>query len=217
MRVMSVNVGMPREVDRRGMKILTGIFKEPVASRLVVRRLNIEGDGQADLTVHGGPDKAVYAYPSEHYGPWRVQLGRELTPGMFGENLTTEGLLEDAVNIGDEFRVGTARMVVTQPRLPCFKLGIRFGDPGIVKSFVRAGKPGIYFAVMEEGEVAAGDPIERLAEDQNRITVTEMFRLVLDHNADPAELRRLLDVPSLAAVWRQELEERLGLAPSRRN
>jgi MOSC domain-containing protein YiiM len=217
MRVMSVNVGMPREVDRRGMKILTGIFKEPVASRLVVRRLNIEGDGQADLTVHGGPDKAVYAYPSEHYGPWCEQLGRELTPGMFGENLTTEGLLEDAVHIGDEFRVGTARLVVTQPRLPCFKLGIRFGDPGIVKSFVRAGKPGIYFAVMEEGEVAAGDPIERLAEDQNRITVTEMFRLVLDHNADPAELRRLLDVPSLAAVWRQELEERLGLAPSPQN
>jgi MOSC domain-containing protein YiiM len=217
MRVMSVNVGMPREIDRRGMKILTGIFKEPVASRLVVRRLNIEGDGQADLTVHGGPDKAVYAYPSEHYGPWREQLGRELTPGMFGENLTTEGLLEDAVHIGDEFRVGTARLVVTQPRLPCFKLGIRFGDPGIVKSFVRAGKPGIYFAVMEEGDVAAGDPIERLAEDQNRITVTEMFRLVLDHNADPVELRRLLNVSSLAAVWRQELEERLGLAPSRRN
>ena len=161
MRVMSVNVGMPREVDRRGMKILTGIFKEPVASRLAVRRLNIEGDGQADLTVHGGPDKAVYAYPSEHYGPWREQLGRELAPGMFGENLTTEGLLEDAVHIGDEFRVGTARLVVTQPRLPCFKLGIRFGDPGIVKSFVRAGKPGIYFSVLEEGEVAAGDPIER--------------------------------------------------------
>jgi MOSC domain-containing protein YiiM len=217
MRVMSVNVGMPREVDRRGMKILTGIFKEPVASRLAVRRLNIEGDGQADLTVHGGPDKAVYAYPSEHYGPWREQLGRELTPGMFGENLTTQGLLEDAVHIGDEFRVGTARLVVTQPRLPCFKLGIRFGDPGIIKSFVRAGKPGIYFAVRAEGDVAAGDPIERLAEDQNRITVTEMFRLVLDHNADPAELRRLLNVSSLAAVWRQELEERLGLAPSRRN
>jgi MOSC domain-containing protein YiiM len=217
MRVISVNVGMPREVDRRGMKILTGIFKEPVASRLAVRRLNIEGDGQADLTVHGGPDKAVYAYPSEHYGPWREQLGRELTPGMFGENLTTEGLLEDVVHIGDEFRVGTARLVVTQPRLPCFKLGVRFGDPGIVKSFVRAGKPGIYFAVREEGDVAAGDPIERLAEDQNRITVTEMFRLVLDHNADPAALRRLLDVPSLAAVWRQELEERLGLVPSQRN
>jgi MOSC domain-containing protein YiiM len=216
MRVISVNVGMPREVDRRGMKILTGIFKEPVASRLAVRRLNIEGDGQADLTVHGGPDKAVYAYPSEHYGLWRQQLGRELTPGMFGENLTTEGLLEDAVHIGDEFRVGTARLVVTQPRLPCFKLGIRFGDPGIVKSFVRAGKPGIYFAVMEEGEVAAGDPIERLAEDQSRITVAEMFRLVLDHNADPAALRRLLNVSSLAAVWRQELEERLGLAPSPR-
>ena len=141
-----------------------------------MRRLNIDGDGQADLTVHGGPDKAVYAYPSEHYGPWAERLGYELSPGNFGENLTTQGLLEDAVHIGDEFRVGTARLVVTQPRLPCFKLGIRFGDPGMVKTFLQAGKPGIYFAVLEEGEVGPGDPIERLVEDDSRITVTDMFR-----------------------------------------
>ena len=180
-----------------------------------MRRLNLDGDRQADLTVHGGPDKAVYAYPSEHYGPWQEQLGRELVPGNFGENLTTEGLLEDEVYIGDEFRVGTARLVVTQPRLPCFKLGIRFGDHGMVKRFQRAEKPGIYFAVLEEGELAPGDPVERVAEDESRITVTEMFHLVLDTKADPAALRRLLNVPALAAVWRQELEERLGLAADR--
>jgi len=211
MRVVSVNVGMPREVEWKGGKVLTGIFKSPVAAKLAVRRLNIDGDGQADLTVHGGPDKAVYAYPSEHYGPWRERLGRELVQGMFGENLTTAGMLEDAVHIGDEFRVGTARLVVTQPRLPCFKLGIRFDDPGMVKSFVQAGKPGIYFAVLEEGVVGSGDPIERIAEDGSRISVAEMFRLVLDRDPAPAALRRLLGVPSLAAVWRKELEERLGI------
>jgi len=210
-RVASVNVGLPREVEWGGRKVLTGIFKSPVATKLPVRRLNIDGDGQADLTVHGGRDKAVYAYPSEHYRPWEQQLGRELTPGNFGENLTTEGLLEDAVHIGDEFRVGTARLVVTQPRMPCFKLGIRFDDSGMVKSFLKAGKPGIYFAVLEEGTVSPGDPIERLAEDRSRITVAEMFRLVLDRDTAPAALRRLLGVPSLAAVWRKELEERLGI------
>ena len=185
MHVVSVNVGLPREVEWKGRKVLTGIFKGPVHARVPVRRLNIDGDGQADLTVHGGPEKAVYAYPSEHYGPWAGRLGYELSPGNFGENLTTQGLLEDAVHIGDEFRVGTARLVVTQPRLPCFKLGIRFGDPGMVKTFLRAGMPGIYFAVVEEGEVGPEDPIERLAEDGSRVSVAEMFRLVLDRDADP--------------------------------
>ena len=211
MRVESVNVGMPREVEWKGRKVQTGIFKSPVAAKLAVRRLNIDGDGQADLTVHGGPDKAVYAYPSEHYWPWSERLGRQLTPGMFGENLTTAGLLEDAVHIGDEFRVGTARLIVTQPRLPCYKLGLRFDDPGMVKTFLQAGKPGIYFAVLEEGVVGPGDPIERIAEDASRITVAEMFRLVLDQDAAPDALMRLLGVPALAGVWRKELEERLGV------
>ena len=211
MRVASVNVGMPREVEWDGRTVVTGIFKSPVATRLPVRRLSIDGDGQANLAVHGGPDKAVYSYAGEHYGFWGERFGRELTPGIFGENLTTEGLLEDAVHIGDEFRVGTARLVVTQPRMPCFKLGIRFGNPGIINSFLKAGKPGIYFAVQEEGEVGPGDPIERLAEDESRITVAEMFHLVLDRDSSPAALRRLLGVPSLAAVWRQKLEERLGI------
>jgi MOSC domain-containing protein YiiM len=210
MRVISVNVGMPREVTWRGRTVLTGIFKDPVDSALPLRRLNFDRDGQADLTVHGGADKAVYAYPDEHYRPWAAQLGRDLTPGAFGENLTTEGLLEDSVHIGDEFRIGSARLVVTQPRMPCFKLGIRFGDPGMVKTFLQAGKPGIYFAVMEEGAVGPGDTIECIAENELRITVSEMFRLVLDRDAEPAALRRLLGVRSLAAVWRQELQERLG-------
>jgi MOSC domain-containing protein YiiM len=202
---------MPREVEWNGKTVLTGIFKRPVATKLPVRRLNIDGDRQADLTVHGGPDKAVYGYPVEHYRFWAEQLGRELTPGNFGENLTTEGLLEDTVHIGDEFRVGTARLVITQPRLPCYKLGIRFGDPGMIKSFLKAGKPGIYFAVLDEGEVGPGDPIERIAEDEARITVVEMLHLVLDQDASPDALRRLVGVPSLAAVWRQTLEERLGI------
>ncbi|MHB1559158.1 MAG: MOSC domain-containing protein [Isosphaeraceae bacterium] len=210
MRVASVNVGLPREVSWNGKTVVTGIFKSPVASSVTVRRTNLDGDGQADLTVHGGAEKAVYGYPAEHYAFWAGQLRRELTPGNFGENLTTEGLLEDAVCIGDEFRMGTARLVVTQPRLPCFKLGIRFDDPAMVKAFVHAGKPGIYFAVLEEGTVGPGDPIERVVEDASRITVAEMFRLVLDHDADPAELRRLLGVPALAAYWRTWLHERLG-------
>lgn len=211
MRVASVNVGLPREVSWNGRTVVTGIFKSPVASSVLVRRLNLDGDGQADLSVHGGAEKAVYSYPSEHYAFWTDQLGRELTPGNFGENLTTEGLLEGAVHIGDEFRVGTARLVITQPRLPCFKLGIRFDDPGVVKAFVHAGKPGIYFAVLEEGTVGPGDPIERVVEDASRITVTEMFRLVLDRDADPAALRRLLGVPALAESWRKWLQERLGI------
>jgi MOSC domain-containing protein YiiM len=211
MRVTSVNVGMPREVEWDGKTVMTGIFKSPIAMKVPVRRLNIDGDGQADLAVHGGPDKAVYAYPGEHYGFWGERLSRELAPGIFGENLTTEGLLEDAVHIGDEFRVGTARLVVTQPRMPCFKLGIRFGNPGMVKTFLKAGKPGVYFAVLEEGEVGPDDPIARLAEDKSRISVAEMFHLVLDRDSSPLALRRLLGVPSLAAVWRQELEERLGI------
>jgi MOSC domain-containing protein YiiM len=210
MQVVSVNVGMPAEVEWQGRKVLTGIFKSPVKGRRPVRRLNIEGDGQADLSVHGGPDKAIYAYPSEHYVLWAQRLGYELSPGNFGENLTTSGLLEDEVHIGDEFQIGTARLVVTQPRMPCFKLGIRFGDPSMVKTFLQAGKPGIYFAVLEEGEIAAGDSIKRVVEHVARISVIDMLGLVLDRNAPSNELQRLLGVRSLASVWRTTLEDRLG-------
>jgi MOSC domain-containing protein YiiM len=211
MRVISLNVGLPRDFPWQGRMVSTSIFKDPIEGPVPLRRHNFDGDAQADLSVHGGPDKAVYAYPVEHYPGWRIKLDRELQPGIFGENLTTEGLLEDYVHIGDVFRFGTAELVATQPRMPCFKLGLRFNDPKMVKTFLQAGHPGIYFAVQDEGVVAAGDPIEKLAEDPHRVTVTQMLRLILDQNADPDELARLLEVSALAAVWRAEFESRLAV------
>ena len=209
MHIVSVNVGLPREVDWQGEKVLTGIFKQPVSGPVPLRRLNLDGDGQADLTVHGGRDKAVYAYPFDHYPLWSAGLGRELSPGAFGENLTTAGLLEDQVHIGDEFRVGSSRLVVTQPRMPCYKLGIRFDNPAIIKAFLRSGRPGIYFAVLEEGDVAAGDSIERLHTDPRRVTVTDMLALILNREAPADELRQVLEIPALAAVWREGFSQRL--------
>jgi MOSC domain-containing protein YiiM len=211
MQVVSVNVGRPRPAPWRGRATLSAIFKEPVAGRVAVRRHNLDGDAQADLNVHGGPDKAVYAYPSDHYAWWKEQLpGVDLPWGIFGENLTTAGLLESEVRIGDEFRVGTARLVATQPRLPCFKLGIRFGDQRMVKRFRDAGRPGIYFAVAEEGELAASDPIELVKADEHGLTVGDLFRLLLDEREDVDELRRALRVPALAAEIRADFLERLA-------
>jgi MOSC domain-containing protein YiiM len=211
MHVVSVNVGLPRQVVWRGRAVRTGIFKDPVSNFVPLRRLNLEGDAQADLSVHGGPDKAIYAYPIENYKFWRSELrGRELPFGIFGENLTTEGLIEAAVHVGDEFRVGTARLVITQPRMPCFKLGLRFDDPGMTKRFLASGRPGIYLAVLEEGEVGPGSPIELLHEDENRVTVTELLRLKLSDEVDVVGIRRALQVPALAAVWRREFEDLLN-------
>ena len=203
MRVLSVNVGLPRVHIWQRKYVRTGIFKDPVPGPVPVRKLNLDGDAQADLSVHGGPDKAVYAYPADHYPDWQALLGRDLAPGAFGENLTTKGLIEDQVHVGDEFRVGTARLVVTQPRMPCYKLGLRFGDVGMIKTFLKVGRPGIYFAVLDEGEVSPGDPIERVAEGINRVPLSEMLALMLAKDPDPAALRRLLEVPALAADWRQ--------------
>jgi MOSC domain-containing protein YiiM len=209
MRVVSVNVGLPRVHVWQKKYVRTAIFKDPVAGPVAIRGVNLEGDAQADLTVHGGPDKAVYAYPSEHYPDWQAIVGRDLAPGAFGENLTTDGLLEDRVHIGDEFRVGTARLVVTQPRMPCYKLGLRFGDSGMIKTFLKAGRPGIYFGIVEEGVVAPGDPVEQVAEGRNRVPVTEMLALMLDKDPDPIAVRRLLEIPSLASDWRQGFQARL--------
>lgn len=209
MRVLSVNVATPRDVEWKGSLVSTAIFKQPVAAPVRLRTLNLDGDAQADLTVHGGPDKAVYAYASEHYPDWEATLGRKLPPAAFGENLTTEGLLEDHTHIGDEFQVGSARLVVAQLRLPCFKLGVRFGDPGIVKAFLKAGRPGIYFAVVEEGILAAGDPIERVHTDPRRVTVSDLLRLIFDRRASADDLRRLIEIPALAAGWRDEFQSRL--------
>lgn len=207
MRVLSVNVGSPQQVQVRNTVVLTSIFKSPVAGRVAVRRHNIDGDRQSDLTVHGGPYKAVYCYPGEHYRLWSEELpDMDLQRGMFGENLTTEGLLEDAVYIGDQFRVGSAVLQVTQPRMPCFKLGIRFGRPDMVKKFWLSGRSGIYFSVVEEGDVAAGDLIEAVTHDPEGISVADVVRLYRGDEKSPELLDRALRAP-LFGGWKQELQQ----------
>ncbi|MBI1999613.1 MAG: MOSC domain-containing protein [candidate division NC10 bacterium] len=215
MKLISVNVGLPREVVYKGKTVKTGIFKEPVPGRVQVHRLNLDGDRQADLSVHGGPSKAVYAYPSEHYGYWRQELpGMDLPWGMFGENFTTEGLLEDLVNIGDRFRVGSAEVMVTEPRLPCYKLGVKFGREDIVKRFLQSGRTGFYVAVLQEGEVGAGDGIERIGRDRNSIPVPDITRLYITRNYSPADLQILQRATQLAALpesWREYFREKVDL------
>ncbi|MCI0370875.1 MAG: MOSC domain-containing protein [candidate division NC10 bacterium] len=211
MRVVSVNVGLPREVHWKGKRATTAIFKEPVAGRVVVRTLNLDGDRQADLSVHGGPSKALYLYPVEHYAYWRRELPEMTLPwGMFGENLTTEGLLEDAANIGDRFRVGSAEVLVTEPRLPCFKLGIRFGRNDIIKRFLASGRTGFYAAVLKEGDVAAGDAIERLGRDPNNVAVPDITRLYVSEKGNRELLRRALRVEALPEGWREYFREELA-------
>lgn len=208
MKLLSIQVGLPREVRWQKRTVSTGIFKEPVQGPVMLRTLNLDGDRQADLSVHGGAQKAVYVYPSEHYDPWRAELsGVELAWGAFGENFTTEGLVEDEVHIGDRFRIGEAEVQVTQPRMPCFKLGIRFGDPGIVERFLESRRPGFYVAVLREGTVEAGDPIERLATDPYRVTVAEFNRLFLGEKDEDARARAL-QVEALPENWKDFLRRK---------
>jgi MOSC domain-containing protein YiiM len=209
-KLLSVNAGLPREVEWRGKAVLTSIFKVPVPGRVRVARLNIMGDRQADLSVHGGPDKAIYAYPSEHYAFWRSELpGTDFPWGAFGENLTTEGLLEDGVHIGDRFRAGSAEFIVTQPRMPCFKLGIRFNRPDMVKRFLHSGRTGFYFAVLREGDIGAGDALELVAEDDSHITVADVVGLYAADAANQDLLRRASELSSLPESWREYFRERL--------
>lgn len=208
MKILSVNVGAPRQVQTSGGAVLTSIFKNPVQGRVTVQGHNIAGDRQSDLTVHGGPYKAVYCYPSEHYEFWKRELpGTEMPYGMFGENLTTEGLVEEGVCIGDRFRVGTAVLQITQPRMPCFKLGIRFGRPDIVKLFWRSGRSGIYFSVIEEGSVAAGDAVERTFAAKDGISVADVVRLYRGDEKSAILRERALRAP-LFGGWKDKLRER---------
>ena len=210
MRIVSLSVGLPREVEWHGRTVLTSIFKAPVDRRLRVTTLNFEGDQQSDLSVHGGADKAVYAYPSEHYEFWRRELPQADLPwGAFGENLTTEGLLEADIRIGDGFRVGSAEFVATQPRMPCYKLGIRFGRPDIVKRFLQSGRTGFYFAVTLEGEVGAGDPIERIARADEGLTVADVVNLYTVDAENQELLRRATRSSILPEGWRDYFRKRL--------
>jgi MOSC domain-containing protein YiiM len=210
MKVIALSVGKPQDVPWHGRQIQTSIFKTAVSHRVHVGRLNLDGDEQSDLSVHGGPDKAVYAYPAEHYAWWRGQLpGKELAWGIFGENLTTEGLLEAEVCIGDRFRVGTAQIVVTQPRIPCFKLGIRFGRADMVKRFLQSGRSGFYFGVEAEGEAGPGDGIEQLSRHERRLTVADVVSLYSTHAPNQPLLERASDHPALPASWRDYFRKRL--------
>ena len=213
MRVLSVNVGLPHEVWWRGRPVTTGIFKEPVTGRVPARALNLDGDRQADLRVHGGPDKAVYAYPSEFYELWRRERPELDFPwGQFGENLTTQGLRDSEVSVGDRFRVGTAELVVTQPRIPCFKLGIRMGRDRFVTEFLERGLLGFYLSVAREGEVEAGDPIVEVARDPRGFRVTEVARLFSLDRDDVDGMRRAADLDVLPESWREHFRRRLARA-----
>ena len=210
MRLLSVNVGRPRLVSWRGRTVSTGIWKTPVSGPVRVRSLNLDGDRQSDLSVHGGPDKAVYGYPSEHYAFWREQLpDAELPWGVFGENLTTEGLFEDRLCIGDRLRCGTAEFVVTQPRLPCYKLGIRFGRADMVKRFQQSARPGFYFAVVVEGQLEAGDAIEITATARERVTVVDVSRAFIEGTDDVRLLGMLAELPALPEGWREHFRSQL--------
>ena len=212
MKIISLNVGLPREVDWHGRTVTTGIFKEPVRGRVMMRKLDLDGDRQADLTVHGGQYKAVYCYPVEHYAYWREELpGRELPMGMFGENLTTEGILELQLHLGDRFKIGAAEVMVTQPRLPCYKLGVRFGTDDMVKRFLASARTGFYLAVTREGEVGAGDEISLIAREENAVPVSEITRLYVSKQFGPEDLnslRRAMKVEALPKSWKRYLQER---------
>jgi MOSC domain-containing protein YiiM len=213
-KIISVNVGLPRAVLWHGHTVTTAIFKEPVEGRIFLRKLDLDGDRQADLTVHGGDYKAVYCYPLEHYAYWKKELpGRDLTLGNFGENFTTEGLLEGAVNLGDRFSIGSAEVVVTQPRLPCYKLGIRFQSDAMVKRFLASKRSGFYLAVTREGEVGAGDEIKEVSRDPHHVSISEIIRLYLAKNYNDADLnvvRRALQVASFPESWKEDFRAMLS-------
>lgn len=210
MKVLSVNVGLPREVEWRGRSVRTSIWKSPEKRRVHVARLNLEGDEQSDLSVHGGADKAVYAYPAEHYAFWRTELpDMDLSWGAFGENLTIEGLIESQAMIGDRIHIGSAEFAVTQPRMPCFKLGIRFGRDDMVKRFLRSGRTGFYLSVLREGEVGAGDHIEFTLHDDRALSVADIAALYARDSENQATLRRAADTPALPESWREYFRKRL--------
>ena len=209
-KILSINVSLPKEIDFEGQKVTTGIFKEPIEGRIMLRTLNLDGDKQADLTVHGGPDKAVYAYPIEHYEFWRkVYPDMEMPNGMFGENFTIEGLMESEVSVGDAFEIGSSKVIATQPRMPCYKLGVKFGRMDVLKKFLASGRSGIYFKVLEEGEVGAGDSIVRIKNDTNRVGIGDIVRLYASDREDIKTMLRAVKVEALPEGWKHYFYEQI--------
>lgn len=213
MKIISVNVGRPRLLAWQGTTVSTGIFKEPVSGRVMLRATNLDGDRQADLSVHGGPNKAAYAYPSEHYPYWAKQFpGRALPWGSFGENFTTEGMFETAVSIGDRYRIGSAVVMVRTPRIPCFKLAAKFQSEEIGEQFLISGRSGFYFSVVEEGEVGAGDEFQFLGGESTTLTVLETFTLFWSPNPDIELLKRAVNINALPEGWRERFQLKLTAA-----
>jgi len=211
MHLISINTALPQDVVWQGKAVRTSIFKQPVAGPVRVLAEHLAGDGQADLRVHGGPDKAVYAYPQEHWAYWQQFLpAAQLVPGAFGENLTTTGLLESDVRVGDCFQVGTAVLIAIQPRRPCVKLGIRLARPGVVREFEQAQRAGIYFRVQQEGTMQAGDTITLLESSPHAVTIQDMVTCLAPGQHDLTMVRTLLDTPYLSASWRERLTHLLA-------
>lgn len=213
MKVISINVSLPQAVSFNNQTVITGIYKSPLNKKLKVTKMNLEGDAQADLTVHGGFDKAVYSYPVEHYQFWKdVFPDKEISYGMFGENLTTEGLVENSVNIGDIYEIGTARLVVTQPRMPCYKLGIKFGRMDVIEKFIRSKRPGIYFRVLEEGELKPGDEIKLVKRDNHNVTINDIVWLFLNEPVNTRErnmFEKAVRLKYLPAGWKTNFRSKL--------
>jgi MOSC domain-containing protein YiiM len=213
MKLISVNVGLPKNVPWHDEMVKTGIFKQPLPGRVELRKLNLDGDRQADLTVHGGEFKAVYCYPIAHYDYWKKELpNRDLPLAVFGENFTVDGMLEDTVHLGDQFAIGSAEVVVTQPRMPCYKLGIRFQDDGMVQRFLASGRCGFYLAVVREGEVGAGDEIRLISRGTGAVSVSAINRLYVTkiYNTDDVSLiHRALKVSAFPESWKEWFRERL--------
>jgi MOSC domain-containing protein YiiM len=211
MKLLAVSVGEPREIVVEDRLVRTSIFKSPVTGRIPIRNHNLAGDAQSDLSVHGGTAKAIYAYPHEHYAFWREQLpGVELQPGHFGENLTIEGLLEEDVHVGDRLKIGSSELVVTQPRLPCYKLGIRFGRADMVNRFLASRRTGFYLSVASEGDLGAGDTIEILERHPAAISIRELLRMYLKEGVGSDRLREAIAIPALSDAWRAELQKQLA-------
>ena len=211
-KILSVNVSIPKEVEFEGQKVTTGIFKEPVEGRIKLRSFNLDGDKQADLTVHGGPDKAAYAYPIEHYQFWRgVYHNIEMPNGMFGENFTIQGLMENEVRVGDCFEMGSSKVIATQPRMPCYKLGIKFKRMDILGKFLASGRTGIYFKVLEEGEVGAGDSIIKVEKDPNGVLISDIARMYTRDREDIDTMRRAVKVEALPEGWRNYFLKQIRL------
>jgi MOSC domain-containing protein YiiM len=214
MQVISVNVGKAQVYEWRGQHVETAIFKRPVEGPVAVRKLKLKGDEQADLSAHGGLDKAVYAYPQEHYAYWRSELpDYSFKPGNFGENLTLTGLTEEAIHIGDHLEIGTAVFTVTQPRSPCYKLGVRFQREDMTKRFYESRRFGFYLRVLREGTLQAGADVTVVERDPNTVSVADIVRLFTGDSHDSALLERVLKVSALSAGWRDYLREHVGRPP----